>query len=288
MAGIIKDIIQNCTEILNTSSKVDSDGVTESNFVRVAVNDQVQVGMTISGTISNPNSYAEGTTGILVKSITKEVASSNFMKVFFGRPTDNSTASYSVGANVNLTFTNEGPSPSTRTSGTGFLVDNSFVNAGVPGFKRGNFVKKFTANADHVFKTTPSISFKDCANPTNYTVAVVDTKNSAGFLVARQFTISVKIDKELSDDTIKFEAKATAGYNPSVNEITNYTAQTSDLPWHGGSRELKVHGDEGAKFKIRIQQTDSTGTTDKSAEVTHTIPKGGVFTKIIRFQKSKR
>jgi len=269
MAGIIKDILQNCTEVLSITTKSDGDGVSNSPFVRIlSANDQIQVGMTISGNISNVNNYPEGTTGIRVKSI--ETESGGAMKIYFGRPTDNSTAQYSISGNEQLVFINS---------------NNNFINTGVPGFKRGSFIKKFTSVQNYVFKTPPTISFAECSKPSNYTVAVVDTKNSSNLLTAREFTISVKIDKESSSDTIEFNAAADAGYNPSVNEITNYVAQTSDLPWHGGSRTIQVHGDPGAMFKIRIQQTTGGVTTDKAAETVNTIPENGVFERTFRFQK---
>ena len=269
MAGTIKDILQNCTQVLSIVTKTDTDGVSESSFLRISTaNDQIQVGMIISANISNPNNYPEGTTGIRVKSI--ETESGGTMKIFFGRPTDNSTAYYSVSGGESLTFTNS---------------NNNFINTGVPGFKRGSFVKKFTSVQNYVFKTPPTISFANCSKASNYTVAVVDTKNSSNLLTAREFTVSVKIDKESSDDIIEFNAVADAGYNPSVNEITNYVAQTNDLPWHGGSRTIQVHGDPGAMFKIRIQQTTSGVTTDKAAETVNTIPESGVFERTFRFQK---
>ena len=163
MAGTIKDILQNCTQVLSIVAKTDPDGVSESSFLRISTaNDQIQVGMIISANISNPNNYPEGTTGIRVKSI--ETESSGAMKIFFGRPTDNSTAQYSVSGGESLTFT-----PS----------NNTFINPGVPGFKRGSFVTFFTSVQNYDFETPPAISFEDCSKASKYTVAVVDTKNSS-------------------------------------------------------------------------------------------------------------
>ena len=275
MAGTINDILINCTETLTTTARCDSDGASNAAFVIVGDNDQIQVGMTISGLTGSP-------VGVLVKTIEKVATG---LKISFGAPADNAAANYSVSGSATLTFTNEGPTPTTRTSGSSSLIDNSFVNTGVPGDK-SSFIKTFTADTDHIFKTPPSISLKDCANPADYTIAIVDTKNSAGFLTARQFTVTVKINKTSSSDTLTFDAKAEAGFNPSVNEITNYSLNTSDLPWHGGTRELKVYGDEGAKFKLRIQKSvNFAAFSDKLAETTYTIPTGGVYTKNIRFGK---
>ena len=103
MAGTIKDILQNCTQVLSITTKTDADGVVGSPFLRIGTaNDQIQVGMIISGNISNPNNYPEGTTGIRVKSI--ETESSGAMKIYFGRPTDNSTVEYTVSGNEPLIF----------------------------------------------------------------------------------------------------------------------------------------------------------------------------------------
>ena len=287
MAGTINDILLNCTETLTVVSKT-TDGGSNAAFILVGYSDQIQVGMTIGG-LANPNGYAEGADGVLVKEIEKGEAtyqgSNNSLKVTFGRATDNSAGSYTIAGDSNVTFTNEGPTPTTRTSGSSSLIDNSFVNTGVPGDK-STFVKKFTADTNHVFKTPPVISLKGCSNPNNYTVAIVDTKNSSGFLTAREFTVTVKIDKNSSTDSIEFNAKAEAGFNPSVNEINNFTLNTNTLPWTGGTRTLSVSGDVGAKFKLKIQQSvGSAAFSDKLAIATYVIPEGGVYTKNIRFGK---
>ena len=275
MAGTINDILINCTETLTTTAKTDVDGASNATSVIVGDNDQIQVGMTISGLTGNP-------VGVLVRTIEKVATG---LSIGFGKPETNGVYSYSVGGSTTLTFTNEGPTPSTYTGGTLSIVDNSYINTGVPGDK-STFIKKFTANTNNVFSTPPSISLKGCANPKDYTVAIVDTKNSTGFLTAREFRVTVKINKKLSSDTIEFDAKAEAGYNPSVNEITNYSLNTSNLSWHGGTRQLKVYGDEGAKFKLRIEKSVNFGSfSDKLAETTYTIPAGGVYTKNIRFGK---
>lgn len=274
MAGTISDILINCTETLITTSRTRVDGFNGEDGI-VDNNDQIQVGMTISGLTGDP-------IGVLVKSLEKVATG---LKVTFGAPADNAAASYQASGNTSLTFTNEG-TPSTYTGGTPLsIADNSYVNSGVPGSK-SSFVKTFTADADHVFKVPPSISLKGCANPSDYTVSIVDTKNSAGFLTARIFTVTVKINKTSTSDKLAFNARAEAGFNPSVNEVTNYSFNTNNLNWHGGTRELKIHGDEGANFKLRVQKSVAGGTfSDKIAETTFKIPKGGVYSKNIRFNK---
>jgi hypothetical protein len=133
--------------------------------------------------------------------------------------------------------------------------NTTFTVTGFPGQTKRLFKKQFTAIANHVFSSEPTVDFSDTSFPQNYTVTNVDTGSIAGGdLTVRETTVRYlfpyqPVDED-SEESIFFNTLGSANFPPSTGEIYSYGFDESDIGSDGGVKTLKVIGDAAATLTV--------------------------------------
>jgi len=133
--------------------------------------------------------------------------------------------------------------------------NTTFTVTGFPGQTKRLFKKQFTAIANHVFSSEPTVDFSDTSFPQNYTVTNVDTGSIAGGdLTVRETTVRYlfpyqPVDED-SEESIFFNTLGSANFPPSTGKIYSYGFDESDISSNGGVKTLKVIGDTAATLTV--------------------------------------
>jgi len=136
--------------------------------------------------------------------------------------------------------------------------NTTFTVTGFPGQTKRLFKKQFTAIANHVFSSEPTVDFSDTSFPQNYTVTNVDTGSIAGGnLTVRETTVRYLFPYEAGDEEIEesifFNTLGSANFSPSTGKIYSYSFDESDIGSNGGVKTLKVIGDPAATLTINAK-----------------------------------
>lgn len=136
--------------------------------------------------------------------------------------------------------------------------NTTFTVTGFPGQTKRLFKKQFTAIANHVFSSEPTVDFSDTNFPQNYTVTNVDTGSIAGGnLTVRETTVRYLFPYEAGDEEIEesifFNTLGSANFQPSTGKIYSYSFDESDIGSNGGVKTLKVIGDPAATLTINAK-----------------------------------
>ena len=136
--------------------------------------------------------------------------------------------------------------------------NTTFTVTGFPGQTKRLFKKQFTAIANHVFSSEPTVDFSDTSFPQNYTVTSVDTGSIAGGnLTVRETTVRYlfpykAVDEEV-EESIFFNALGSANFAPSTGKIYSYVFDESDIGSNGAVKTLTVNGDPGSTLTVRAR-----------------------------------
>ena len=115
--------------------------------------------------------------------------------------------------------------------------------------------KTVTASAGKYFETEPTIAIT--GNLDDYSVTTTTGNDGSGNLTSKVFDIDAIMPVEnVSGDTIKITASAVT-IPEGTNRINAYSYDTSNMPKTLTKRLIKVYGDVGAKFKLRITRPDN-------------------------------
>ncbi len=136
--------------------------------------------------------------------------------------------------------------------------NTTFTVTGFPGQTKRLFKKQFTAIANHVFSSEPTVDFSDTSFPQNYTVTNVDTGSIAGGnLTVRETTVRYLFPYEAGDEEIEesifFNTLGSANFAPSTGKIYSYGFDESDISSNGGVKTLTVFGDPAATLTVRAR-----------------------------------
>ena len=136
--------------------------------------------------------------------------------------------------------------------------NTTFTVTGFPGQTKRLFKKQFTAIANHVFSSEPTVDFSDTSFPQNYTVTNVDTGSVAGGdLTVRETTVRYlfpyePVDEEV-EESIFFNTLGSANFPPSTGKIYSYGFDESDISSNGGVKTLTVIGDPAATLTVTAE-----------------------------------
>ncbi len=136
--------------------------------------------------------------------------------------------------------------------------NTTFTVTGFPGQTKRLFKKQFTAIANHVFSSEPTVDFSDTNFPQNYTVTSVDTGSIAGGnLTVRETTVKYLFPYETGDEEVEesifFNTLGSANFAPSTGKIYSYGFDESDIGSNGGVKTLTVFGDPAATLTVRAR-----------------------------------
>jgi len=168
------------------------------------------------------------------------------------------------------------------------ITDNTYVVTGVPFNDLPAFTQTFTADTASHFKTPPSISLDNVSEPNNYTVTITDTFVD-NVVTVRLFSIIYRADLKLpTEDELVFIAKAEPTFASSTNNIYGYEVSNALLDPQGESRVIKIHGDQGAQFKLQIlNKTPGYDNQDISGNPILTIPESGYYNYVLKIPSIK-
>lgn len=136
--------------------------------------------------------------------------------------------------------------------------NTTFTVTGFPGQTKRLFKKQFTAIANHVFSSEPTVDFSDTSFPQNYTVTSVDTGSIAGGnLTVRETTVRYlfpyKAADEDAEESIFFNTLGSANFTPSTGKIYSYDFDESDISSNGGVRTLRIIGDPASTLTVHAK-----------------------------------
>lgn len=131
------------------------------------------------------------------------------------------------------------------------------------------FTKTFTTTTNFIFEQNPTVDFSKTEFPENYSFTVEDTGSiSGGNFTVRKYTIFYTMPSESSSgDIITFNAFANIKRGTSTGKIRNINIDSSELPYYGQKRKIKVYGDVSATATLRAQITSGTDLTQTTAVV---------------------
>jgi len=131
------------------------------------------------------------------------------------------------------------------------------------------FSKTFTTTTNFIFKQEPVVDFSQTSFPENYSFIVEDTGSVAGgdFTVRKYTIIYTMPSRSSSGDIITFNAIADIKKGTSTGKIRSINIDSSDIPYFGDRRKVKVYGDPSATATLRAQVTSGTDLTQTTAVV---------------------
>ena len=126
---------------------------------------------------------------------------------------------------------------------------------GTQGSTQDIISKTVTASTGKYFETEPTIAIT--GNLDDYEVTTTNTNDGSGNLTSKVFDIDAIMPiEDVSGDKIVITASA-VDIEASDNKINAYSFDTSDMAKTLIKREIKVYGNVGAKFKLRITRPDN-------------------------------
>jgi len=152
------------------------------------------------------------------------------------------------------------------------------------------FTKTFTTATNNIFEQNPTIDFSQTNFPENYRFTVEDTGSiSGGDFTVRKYTVFYTMPNQASaGDIIIFNAFANIKRGTSTGKIRSINIDSSDLPYYGDKRKVRVYGDVSATATLRAQVTSGTDLTQTTAVVSEntsgstTVNLANVNTKIFK------
>jgi len=133
--------------------------------------------------------------------------------------------------------------------------NTTFTVTGFPGQTKRLFKKRFSATANHIFSSEPTVDFSDTSFPQNYTVTNVDTGSiSGGDFTVRETTVRYLFPYETGvEESIFFNTLGSANFTPSTGKIYSYGFDESDISSNGGVKTLTVIGDPAATLTVNAK-----------------------------------
>ena len=126
---------------------------------------------------------------------------------------------------------------------------------GTQGSTQDIISKTVTASTGKYFETEPTIAIT--GNLDDYEVTTTNTNDGSGNLTSKVFDIDAIMPiEDVSGDKIVITASA-VDIEDTANKINAYSFDTSDMAKTLVKREIKVYGNVGAKFKLRITRPDN-------------------------------
>ena len=121
--------------------------------------------------------------------------------------------------------------------------------------------KTFTRATNYDFNDNPpECNLDNTEDNSRYDVAITDTGagTTASPLTARAFQLSYTFpNKNVTDELIKFTARATSALAAASNTITEYQLNESDVPVTGETRTLRIYGAKSSQVTIECTKASN-------------------------------
>ena len=139
--------------------------------------------------------------------------------------------------------------------------------------------KTFTRATNYNFNDSPpECDLENTEDKSRYDIVTTDTGagTTASPLTVRAFQLSYTFpNKNVTDEIIKFTARATSALAAASNTITEYQLNESDVPVTGETRTLKIYGAKNSQVTIECTKANGSNILTTTGPKTVSIPNTG-------------